>query len=418
MRILMVTDFYPPAIGGVEQHVQGLSRALARRGEDVAVVTLRHEGTAPFERDGGVRVHRIRGTAQRCERLFSNRHRPWAPPVPDPELVLGIRRVVAEERPTVVHGHDWLARSFLPLKHWSGAAFVLSLHYFTLSCAKKNLIHHGAPCDGPAASKCVRCAIDHYGATKGPLVALGNWIGAAAERAAIDRVIAVSQETAAGNQLDGGRVPWEVVPNFVPAAVDLPDAELYPYLRQLPDDGFLLFVGDLRRDKGIEVLLAAYAGLTGAPPLVLIGKIWPETPKTLPAGVHVLTDWPNRAVMAAWRRCLFGVAPSIWPEPFGIVLIEAMASGRPVVASRIGGIPEVVDDEQTGILVPPGDSLALRRAMTRLLADSELRQRIGETAARHAERFREENVVPRIARIYRDAARPIQPVCAGRRQWS
>src|SRR5207249_1073940 len=154
---------------------------------------------------------------------------------------------------SVVHGHDWLARSFLPLKHWSGAVFVLSLHYYTLSCAKKNLVHQGAPCDGPAASKCVRCAIDHYGATKGPLVALGNWIGAAAERAAIDRVIAVSQATAAGNRLDGGRVPYEVIPNFVPAPVDIPEVELDPFLRQLPDDGFLLFVGDLRRDKGIEV---------------------------------------------------------------------------------------------------------------------------------------------------------------------
>ncbi|HEY7030765.1 MAG TPA: glycosyltransferase family 4 protein [Thermomicrobiales bacterium] len=404
MRVLMVTDFYPPAIGGVERHVQGLSRALVRRGHHVGVATLEFAGAGPGDDDQGVRIHRIRGSSQRLPRLFGNPHRPWAPPLPDPELVLGLRRIIDQERPDVVHGHDWLARSFLPLKRWSGAAFVLSLHYYTLSCAKKSLVRSGAPCDGPGVAKCVRCAADHYGRAKGPIVAVGNHIAGVAERKTADRIIAVSQATATGNGLTTDAGPHlVVVPNFVPEPLDAAPVDLDPYLRQLPADGFLLFVGDLRRDKGIEVLLRAYAGLKDAPPLVLIGKLWPESPTVFPDGVRVLADWPNEAVMAAWRRSLFGIVPSIWPEPFGIVLIEAMASGRPVVASRIGGIPDVVDDEQTGLLVPPADPRALRDAIARLLSDCELRRRMGQEATRRVDRFREATVVPRIEQIYQDA---------------
>jgi glycosyltransferase involved in cell wall biosynthesis len=399
----MITDFYPPALGGVEQHVQSLARALVRRGDEVGVATLRYGDIAAHADDQGVRIYRLSGSAQRVDRLFASQGRPWAPPVPDPELMLGLQRVIAAERPAIVHGHDWMARSFLPLKPWSRAAFVQSLHYYTLSCAKKSLVYEDAPCAGPGMTKCIRCSARHYGAAKGSFVVLGNWLAGDAERGLADRVIAVSEATAAGNGLVSGRHQYEVIPNFVPDHDNAPALDLDPYLRLLPPGEFILFVGDLRRAKGLDVLLRAYAALEHAPPLVLIGKLWPETPTSLPPGVCLLTDWPNQAVMAAWQRTLFGVIPSVWPEPFGIVLIEAMASGRPVVASRIGGIPEIVEDGRTGLLVPPGEVEALRAGMARLLADAELRERMGELAVARAAAFREESVVPRIQRIYREA---------------
>jgi glycosyltransferase involved in cell wall biosynthesis len=134
--------------------------------------------------------------------------------------------------------------------------------------------------------------------------------------------------------------------------------------------------------------------------LVLIGRPCPDTPANLPPGVIVLKAWPREAVMEAWRRCLFGVAPSIWPEPCPTVVMEAMASGRPVVGSRIGGLPDLIVDGETGVLVAPGDPEALRLASARLLGDPALRRRLGEAGGVQARQFMASTVVPRIEALY------------------
>src|SRR5215217_1744647 len=88
VRILMLTQFYPPYIGGEERHVRNLSASLAARGHSVAVATLGNSDLPDFELDQDVRVYRIRGTLQRAEWLFSESGRRHAPPFPDPELGL------------------------------------------------------------------------------------------------------------------------------------------------------------------------------------------------------------------------------------------------------------------------------------------------------------------------------------------
>ena len=397
----MVADFYWPFLGGVEQHVRTLSQALCERGHEVSVATLWREGLAETELDQGVQVHRLRGSSQRAKWLFSEPRRPWAPPFPDPEILLGLRRVIAQTRPEIVHGHDWLARSVWPLKRWSRAKMVMSLHYYTLSCAKKNLMVDDVPCDGPAPVKCMRCGVRHYGAAKGAATVTANWGMAAWERAAVDLFISVSHATAAGNQLDAVDVPQAVIPNFLLDAAAPAAAQVEPYLAQLPQEPFLMFVGDLRPIKGLEVRLAAYARLEHAPPLVLIGKQWPDTPHDFPPNTYVLHDWPNEAVRAAWARSSIGLAPSLWREPFGIVVIEAMAGGSPVIGSCVGGIPEIVVDGESGLLVPPGDVDALAAAMRRLIEEPALCEQMGEAARRRAAQFSAAAVVPQIEAAYR-----------------
>lgn len=404
MRILMVTDAYAPLVGGVEQHVRTLSTELTKRGHQVAVATLWREGLSMSDRDGDVRVHRIRSTMHRMPHLYRNAGRVWAPPFPDPGACRALHRIVARERPDVVHGHDWLIRSFLPIKRSSNVPLVVSLHYYTRTCAKKTLVYRHAPCTGPGLVKCAECALDHYG-PKGIPIAIGNWVMSAAERGAVDRFIAVSEATASGNGVRGGDLSCEVIPNFVPDYPDTPRDDVAHYLAQLPREDFLLFVGDFRENKGIDVLLRAYARITGAPPLVLIGKSYPDSPTEYPGNVIVVKDWPNDAVMAAWRRCLIALVPSTWPEPFGIVNIEAMTCARPVIASRIGGIPDIVADGETGLLVPPGDDMALQAAIERLLADPTLRVAMGQAGKRRVRQFQAEAVVPRIEGVYNQLVR-------------
>ncbi len=400
----MISDFYPPFLGGVEVLVSSLSRELVRRGHEVGVATIAATDLSAGYQDQGVRVHRIGTTAQRAGSLFASPSRPWAPPAPDPEAVAGLRSVVADERPDVVHGHDWLARSYLPLKRRRhGPAFVMSLHYFTLTCAKKSLMYDGAPCGGPALVKCIGCAGRHYGTAKGIGVALGQFAFSRLEAARVDLFLPVSEATASGNGLPRPGLAHEVVPNFVAPASD--PAGHAGLLEELPAQPFLLFVGDVRRDKGTHTLLDAYRGLHEPPPLILIGKVWPDTPRELPLGVKLLTEWPNPAVRAAMGRCLAVVAPSIWPEPFGIVVAEALAAGRPVVGSAVGAIPELVRDRREGLLVPPGDVAALTRALDRICGDEQLRDTLAANALRRADHYTPDAVLPRFEAAYNRVAR-------------
>jgi glycosyltransferase involved in cell wall biosynthesis len=408
---MLISDFYAPYLGGVEQHVRTLAQALAGGGHHVVVVTLAHPDLPAVDTDGAVLVRRVRSTTQRIPWLFSSTERPWAPPIADPGVTLQLRRLIKAERPDVVHGHDWLSRSFLPLRRWSarrfGTRFVSSLHYYTQSCARKNLMRataHGEQrCGGPTVGGCLVCTTRHYGLAVGPITAAANALGAVAERRGADTVIAVSAATAVGNGL-GPTVPGvAVIPNFLPdphPSAPEADAEL---LAQLPDEPFLLFVGDLRPMKGLDVLLRAYAATDAAMPLVLIGKSWPDTPGAMPAGVRLHDRWPNSAVLAAWKRCAIGVVPSVWAEPFGIVVIEAMAAGAAVVASAIGGIPEIIEDGVSGLLVPPGDHAALAAALRELMADRTRRQTLGLAARERAARYAARLVVPEVVDVYRAA---------------
>jgi glycosyltransferase involved in cell wall biosynthesis len=400
MRILMLAQFYTPIVGGEERHVQDLSRELVKRGHEVAVVTFWHRGSAEFEIDQGVFVHRIRSTMQRADWLFSDQRR-HAPPLPDPEGLRHIGQIFQGERPDLVHAHNWIVHSFLPIKAWSRVPLVVTLHDYSLRCAQKRLMYKDTvPCSGPGLIKCLRCSAAHYGPLKGQGIAIANWAMGAYERHAVDMFLPVSEATAFGNGLHRLGVPYRVIPNFMPEHARGTEADLAPYIAQLPKEEYLLFVGDLSQDKGIEILLAVYAQLVDAPKLLLIGRRHTTTPATLPAGVEILGPWPHAAVMEAWRRCSIALAPSLVPETFGIVALEAMSSGRPVIAANSGGLGEVVVCGESGLLVPPGDVEALRAAMQSLLVDRALREQMGQAAAARAATFRAEKIVPQIEEIY------------------
>jgi glycosyltransferase involved in cell wall biosynthesis len=224
-----------------------------------------------------------------------------------------------------------------------------------------------------------------------------------AERGLVDMFLPVSQAVAIGNGLVGSRLPFQVVHNFIPDDVGIQADEIEPYLSELPTGDYLLFVGALSRQKGVDVLLRAYTDLTNAPPLVLIGyptQEWSILSADCPTNVFVFKNWPRHAVMEAWRHSLLALLPAVGPESCPTVVMEAMWAGRPVIASRIGGLVDLVAEGETGLLVEPGNSAALREAIERLLADPGLRLRMGQAALSKVVGFRASTVVPRIEQVY------------------
>ncbi|HEY4025500.1 MAG TPA: glycosyltransferase family 4 protein [Candidatus Dormibacteraeota bacterium] len=399
MRVLLLSQFYAPVIGGEERHVEALAGELALRGHRVSVATIAVPGAPAGETRDGVRVHRLRASAQRLPGVFTDPSRPHAAPLPDPELSTGIRRLVRAERPDVVHAHNWIVNSAL----WTGRPLVLTLHDYSHVCAVKRLMRDGAPCAGPAPVRCLRCAGRHHGVATGTVTALGTWLLRGRRERAPGAMIAVSEAVARGNRLAGSRLPVHVIPNFIPdhlwraAGAPVPPGPRDP---RLPAGPFLLFVGDLARDKGLHVLLEAHGRLRDPPPLVLMGRRVPDTPARLPDRVTLLEDCPHDLVAGALRRCAVALAPSVWPDPCPTVVLEAMAAGCALVTTSAGGIPDLVGEEGA-LTVPPGDPEALAGATRRLLGDQELRRSLGAAARRRARDFTAGRVVPRIEAVYR-----------------
>jgi glycosyltransferase involved in cell wall biosynthesis len=399
MRVLMVSDLYAPTIGGLETHVRMLAHALAERGHELTVATMTRPGSPAVEQDGPLTVRRLDGWTKALTPLYKDPERRFHPPAPDPGFARSLRRVVDELRPEIVHAHGWALYSALTLRRAGGPKLVVTLHDFSLVCAKKIYVYEDAVCSGPTYSKCVRCSWSAYGGPRGPLLA-SALRGSSLLHGRIDAAVAVSNAVAAAaaKALPPGRI--SVIPSFVDredtaAAVETPRPAFLPR-----DDGYLLFVGALGPHKGLDVLLRAYDQLRTEVPLVVIGTPRHDTPASFPAGVVVATNVAHPQVMSAWAHSSVGVVPSTCPEGFGIVAAEAMAVGRPVVASAIGGLPDVVADGETGILVPPGDSDALRGALAALLADPERRAELGEAGRRRVQAFTAPVVAERVEHVY------------------
>ena len=154
-----------------------------------------------------------------------------------------------------------------------------------------------------------------------------------------------------------------------PTGVDFPEAVSEP-----DEPPHVLYVGRLSEEKGVPELLAATAGL----PRVVVGD--GPLRDRVPDAVGFVAP---RSLGAYYERAAVVVCPSR-REGYGVVAREAMAYGRPVVATAVGGLVDAVEDGVTGILVPPRDPAALRAAIEVLLGDAELRRRLGDAGRERA----------------------------------
>jgi glycosyltransferase involved in cell wall biosynthesis len=399
VRILLLSDFYPPVLGGLELQVQATARGLTARGHQVSVATLTLD-TPGVSDDEGVTVHRIRGWNRLLAPIYEDRQRPFHATLPDPGVVTALRRIVRAEQPQAVSAQSWIVYSFLPLKRASGARLSMRLHDYGLVCPKKTFVFHDRVCDGPAWGKCLKCAGEQYGAAGSMALTTALTVMARPLAHAVDVFIANSSAVADASRSAAGRPPSPIA--VVPPSVDDSAFDPHPGPRPpfLPAKGdFLLFVGALGSHKGIGVLLEAYTRLPSRIPLILLGMSRRDTPDRLPPGVTIVPEMPHDEVLAAWPHCTLAVVPSLWPEPFGLTAVEAMAAGRAVVASDTGGLRDIVAHEKTGLLVPPGDAAALGDAIARLLSDPAERQRMGAAGRERSRRFAASRLLPEMERL-------------------
>jgi glycosyltransferase involved in cell wall biosynthesis len=175
----------------------------------------------------------------------------------------------------------------------------------------------------------------------------------------------------------------------IPSGVDVPETVGEP-----DDPPHVLYAGRLSPEKGVLELVEAARGL----PLVVAGD--GPLRERVPGALGFV---PHDRLLGLYERAAIVACPS-YREGFGMVCAEAMAHGRPVVASAVGGLRNLVVDGETGLLVRPGDVAALRAALERLLADDELRSRMGAAARERAREFlSRDRAVTQTVTAYSDA---------------
>lgn len=376
MDILQACVRYPPAPGGVEDHVRAIARQLHARGHGLEVVTSDLQTETPWER--------LPGTHVDDEPFPIRRHRAWTPGGEAHYVAVpGMVRSMLASEADLVHAHSYgyfhthVARLKQALQ---GTPFVLTTHF-----------HPAWSMVGGDRRRRLRDLYD-------------RWIGPRILEAA-DALICVSS-TEADRVADLGvdRDAIEVVPNGVhlDRFDDLDDGAAFREATGIQGD-YVLFAGRLAVNKGLDVLVDAWRRLDVDAELAIVGQdqgVWAELAEAAPDDVHATGFLPEEAYVSALSGAELLVLPSEY-EAFGIVLVEAMACGTPTVATRVGGVVDVVDDGETGVLVDHGDPEALAEAIVGMLDDPKRRDAMGQAGrARVEERFTWEAVVDDLETVY------------------
>jgi glycosyltransferase involved in cell wall biosynthesis len=393
MRILLASDFFPPTSGGLESHVKRLAEALIRRGHEVAIVTSTAHPDPVMGEPATVSALTV---LSRTPQLFRDSERPFPPPFPDPSFRRAVRRLADKWQPDVIHAHGWCAFSC----YWSGAPpLVVTLHDHGLRCPKKSLLRGGAECAQGCGARCVTCWGDQSIVKRLPLAAvMSHSVGGLVAHTRCFIAVSRSVERRVA-ELGINPSIVKVVPNFLDIANLSPTAPV--------DPPAVLFVGPDSLHKGRPILIAAFRRLPpGRSRLILVGS----NTRVNIDGVSNLGYLQNGELADQYQKASVVAVPSVWPDPCPTVVLEAMARGRPVVGSRIGGIPDLVEDGVSGLLVPPNDSAALANSLRRILSDRSLGQKLGAEARVRVEQFSTAAVVPQIEEVYASVSRT--RVCA------
>lgn len=420
MKVLFLNELSDPRIGSSVRQMYQHAERLRELGHEAAVVTCTQD--ANRVRPGDVAEEEIEGS-----RVFvihsdyPTRWRAWVS-LDNPRVRGPLKQVLDAYRPDVAHAHlihTHLGYGSLTAARASGAAVVLTAHDVMTFCYQKLTCFHGGDAAGgterdyPAHwSKCIPCQRLRYRPGRNAR------IRAVLERD-VDQFTAVSQELATAlraNRLEVDRVVW----NAVRPQVDLPgpeEAEAFRAARGLSGAKLVAIGGRLHEQKGVGKLLEMLAHLRADVPelrLIVMGKreVYDRefAARARELGVDDLvvpTGWlDGRELQQAYAAVDVFVTPSICFDTFGLVNLEAMEHGKPVVATTFGGSQEVVLDGTTGAIANPFDVPAFAARIREFLGDPELARRAGEAGrTRVAEHFTIDRLADEFLEVYEEALR-------------
>lgn len=354
MNIGMVSPYSWDFPGGVNRHVEQLSEHLRGRGYRVQVIAPGGETSEEFFSVGG--SFAISANMSKANISFG------------PRVAARIKRLLREESFDILHLHEPLIPS----------SSMLALIYS--GCANLATFH-AAREEGSLGYRLARPLLERL-----------------ARRIDVRAAVSPAAEDLVSRYFPG---EYRILPNGVDTGLFAPEGTGLDGLEQ---DAFnIVFVGRSEPRKGLDVLLQALPQVREDHPEVRLLVVGVEKPATRYEGVTWLGRIPDDLVPAAYRSADIMVSPALGMESFGIVLVEAMASGLPVVASDIPGYRAVLEDGVQGVLVPPGDPTALAGALIELIEDEARRRAMSAASLRRAGEFSWERLVEDVEGAYAQA---------------
>jgi len=377
MKILQVNKFFFLK-GGAEKYFFGLSELLTLKGHEVIPFSMEHAANfpTPYSRyfvsqvdlDGSGPLLKKLGAAARVVYSGESRRK--------------LRALLGNVRPDVAHLHNiahQISPSIIGVLKKSGVPLVQTLHDYKLACPSYLMLAGGEVCDACVSGnlcnvvlkRCVR------GSTLASFVSLLEAVVHRAARtfSAVDAFLCPS------NFLMG-----------VMKRAGIPEAKLFhvplfldagSYAPCYDGSDYFVYVGRLSQEKGLGHLLEAKRKVKSIR-LVVAGEgdLMAELRELASGdpGVSFTGFLPGRELADVWRGSSFTVVPSVCYENFPYAVLESFAYGKPVIASRIGGIPELVREGENGLLVEPGDANGLADRIDWLAANPGEAARMGRAA--------------------------------------
>jgi glycosyltransferase involved in cell wall biosynthesis len=390
MKILQVNQ-YCGSKGGTELYLHLVSEELTRRGHEVNLLCDEAEGD---------------GTAAGVQRLKG-----ITPYLLDKDDVLtaGLKDVVRRTDPDLVNLHNIhnsrVIRCLAEMR-----PTVRYVHDHTLFCPRRRYYVYGASCSRPSSKRCLLYSYVPFlcsGAfSMRPWMTKRHYASFRATLEANKRLrgLAVASNYMRACLLENG-FPEDMI-ELLPYFVDVPP-------EMLPAGDDVLFIGRLIPEKGVHLLIDAMARMESRFRLVIVGDGPNEYREALArrvlihrlgSRVQFAGSRPNERLAEFYQSARMVVVPSIWPEPFGIVGVEAMAHGRPVVAFDVGGVGDWLSDGVTGFLVRRGDTDGLADRMKKLFDSPDLSTEMGEKGRDLVKaRFNRADHMDRLLKLYRKA---------------
>ena len=423
MNICFVNEYFPPfAPGGAEWSLDALARALARRGHRVTIVTP-NWGAAPREERDGVEIVRFAFPLRLAPGRTPASPRWLANPLFYLGAALAVTRAARRARADVIHAQN--KHSLIPSTlagRRLGVPVFLTIRDGSLIDAAPLCLHHHdrRPPDCGVRKLWRECSEEYFALymrgrrrkLRAKLAFLYFWLDACLKQRflrRVDGVVGVSEGILdiyrRSGLLEGVR-RVQAIGNVPPAAPSPAPAEVEALRRRLGLGGrrVVLYVGKFSPGKGTADLVAAAHQVAREFSDALFLFVGEGELDATGAHVRRLGPLPNREVLALYPLAEAVVVPSVVPDALSRVILEAMAAGRPVVATRVGGTPELVIDGKTGLLVERHAPTELARAIAALLGDEALRASLGAGARRHvAERFGADDSVDRLLALYASA---------------
>jgi glycosyltransferase involved in cell wall biosynthesis len=321
-----------------------------------------------------------------------------------------LRQAIRNAQAEVVHFHNTfplISPAAYYTAHSEGAAVVQTLHNYRLLCPGATMYREGKVCEecmgrwGPWPGAVHGCYRNNRAASAVTAAMITFHRKIRTWKKQVDVYIALT-EFSRSKFIQGGLPSEKIVvkPNFVD-----PD----PMLGS-GDGGFALFVGRLTEEKGIAILLKGWKPLFEKTGVRL--KIAGDGPMREDvshaadpqSGIEFIGRRPSNEIYDMMGRATALVFPSIWYEGQPRTIIEAMAKGTPILASRLGSMAEMIEDGTSGLLFEPGDAADLSRQMQRLIEDEPLRQKMRSAARSEFEnRYTAEKNYPQLLGVYERA---------------